>query len=527
MSDDPSPQTAGPWSARVPPFWLNPATVRGAAFVAAGLAVLALPDLSQELLRWIVAGALVVSGASVVWYEGRRRSARGLLEGVVAVVGGLALALYPATTLRLLLRAGAVYLAARGLVVVFEARRARGDPRRRFHAVRGVLTIAAAIVVFLLPAAVVSGSLAVLAVGAVLLGAIMLGHGISHRDEDGVDLDTASTLEIVKAWLADRDLPEAQREETAAGLFFEPPDRAAKLAAWWVMLLLSVAIATFAIIQDSTAVVIGAMLIAPLMTPIVGAAAAIVNGWSRRLVASLVLIASGVAAAIGLAYIIGTWVPALVPLASNGQVTSRASPNVIDMLIAIAAGAAGAFAIVDKRVSDSIAGVAIAVALVPPLGVVGLTLQAGMTVAALGAFLLFLTNLVSIVLAATVVFFLTGFAPVTRWRQHREELVTTVGTVVVAALLILLPLTWTARGVLAAASTQRTATAVVDEWLGDETTLRVVEISATSGRVEVGVSGDGEVPPVSDLVARLETALGRDVAVEVEYVPTVVYTSDG
>ncbi len=521
----------GPLSAFGYPFWLNPTTIKGTLAAAIGLFVLATPNLSGFVLRLLVGGALVISGGSAIWFAvatlHQRQRRAGVLQGVISVVAGLALLVYPAHTLSIIVRVAAVYLAVRGIATLWHGYRVVPPGRRRLDVVRAVLMVVFAGVMFFLPSAVVSSLLIVGAGISVIVGGIMIGYGFNHAGEaDLVELDTASIIGIVKSWAAGRDLGDIRREEIAEGLYFEPPERTGKLVAWWVMLVLSVAIATFAIIQDSTAVVIGAMLIAPLMTPIVGAAAAIVNGWSKRMVASFALIVAGVAGAIGLAFIIGVWAPPLVPLTSNSQVTSRISPNVIDMAIAIAAGAAGAFAIVDKRVSDSIAGVAIAVALVPPLGVVGLLLQAGMGADALGAFLLFLTNLVSIILAATLVFFLTGFAPFDRWRAHRDQIVGTLGTVLTAALIILIPLTLTAKGILASASTQSTANRTVAEWLGDDSTLRVVNVTSSTESVTVVLSGEGAVPPVEDLDRQLEERIGRPISVEVEYVPTVIYRSD-
>ncbi len=521
----------GPLSAYGYPFWLNPTTIKGTLAAAIGLFVLSTPDLSGFVLRILIGGGLAISGASAVWFavvtlhDRQRRSA--VLQGIVSVVAGLALVIYPARTLSIIVRLAAVYLAVRGIATLWQGYRVLPAGRRRLDVVRAALMVVFAGVMFFIPAAIVSSLLIVGAGLAVIVGGIMIGYGFNHAgDADLMELDTASIIGIIKSWAAGQDLGDLRREEIAEGLYFEPPDRTGKLVAWWVMLLLSVSIATFAILQDSTAVVIGAMLIAPLMTPIVGAAAAIVNGWSKRMIASFALIVAGVAGAIGLAFIIGVWAPPLVPLTSNSQVTSRISPNVIDMAIAIAAGAAGAFAIVDKRVSDSIAGVAIAVALVPPLGVVGLLLQEGMGADALGAFLLFLTNLVSIILAATLVFFLTGFAPFDRWRAHRDQIIGTLGTVLTAALVILIPLTLTAKGILASASTQSTANRTVDEWLGEDTTLRVVNVTSSADSVSVVLSGEGAVPPVDDLDRQLEERIGRPVTVEVEYVPTVIYRSD-
>ncbi len=111
------------------------------------------------------------------------------------------------------------------------------------------------------------------------------------------------------------------------------------------------AIATFAVLQDSTAVVIGAMLVAPLMTPILGLSAALVNGWRRRSGRSLLQVVLGVAVSVAIGR--------AVLLAAGGrqlrdeqQITSRVSPTFLDMLIAIAAGAAGAFATIDRRVTS-------------------------------------------------------------------------------------------------------------------------------------------------------------------------------
>ncbi len=288
------------------------------------------------------------------------------------------------------------------------------------------------------------------------------------------------------------------------------------------MLLLSVAIATFGVLQDSTAVVIGAMLIAPLMTPIIGTAAGAVNGWSARMSASLALITAGVGASIGLAFVIGAWAPQLIPLATNSQVTSRVNPNIIDMGIALAAGAAGAFASVNKRVSASIAGVAIAVALVPPLGVVGLTLHAGMYGDALGAFTLFLTNLVSIILAAMIVFALTGFAPISRMKENANQIKRVAITVSIAAILIAIPLAFTVTSVITAAAHQSTAQKAVEGWLEEAPDLEVGRIEVKGSDVSIIVTGPENIPPIQDLEDALSESFGKPVTVLVEHIPAIV-----
>lgn len=522
-------------SSRVEPFWLNPATIKGTVALGVGLTLLIFPEASVFLIRIVLGIALIVSGASDIWFQGwdRRRlraratGVRGIVEGLASMGVGVALLIAPTRTIRVVAIIAAVYFAVRGVAVLVASitrQRSRGEPWL-IDTARGLFFVVFAAVLFLIPDGVIAAILVAGAVFAVVIGALMLTYGMRHHsDQDLVDLDTATVSELVLQWIDDQDVGGSRREEISDGLYFEPPDRARKLAAWWVMLLLSVAIATFGILQNSTAVVIGAMLIAPLMTPIIGAAGAIVNGWRWRLIASVGLVAAGVAAAIGLAWIIGAWMPAIVPLATNSQVTSRTSPNMIDMAIALAAGAAGAYAIVDKRVSDSIAGVAIAVALVPPLGVVGLTLEARLYADSWGAFLLFLTNFVSIILAAVVVFFLTGFVPLDQLRSNRQEFAVIMRTVIVAALVILIPLSFTAEGIIATAGRQSAAQRNVGAWIGDDTNLRVISVEVNESTVSITLSGAGEIPPIEDLENTLTQSFKTPTTVEVEYVPSLVIT---
>jgi uncharacterized hydrophobic protein (TIGR00271 family) len=264
------------------------------------------------------------------------------------------------------------------------------------------------------------------------------------------------------------------------------------------------------------------MLIAPLMTPIIGTAAGAVNGWPMRVTGSLGMIAAGVGASIGLAFIIGAWAPQLIPLAKNSQVSSRVSPNLIDMAIALAAGAAGAFASVNKRVSASIAGVAIAVALVPPLGVVGLTLHAGMYGDARGAFMLFMTNLVSIILAAMVVFALTGFAPVSRMKDNANHIKRVAMTVGIAALLIAIPLAFTVSSTLATAAHQTDAREATETWLEDASDLELARIDVKGAEVSIIVTGPESIPPIQDLEDALAKSFGEPVTVTVEHIPAIV-----
>jgi len=514
-------------SARVEPFWLNPATIKGTVAMVGGGAILAFPGEAILVLRIVLGIALIITGGTDLWFHLRSGKSsnrvRDLVEGLLTVGLGVLFLVWPGQTLRVIMLIIGVYFAIRGVTVVIAALKERGSDTWGLDLARGVFFLVFAVIIILLPEAVFGGFVAALAAAAVVLGGVMLAFGIQHHNDDAlVDVDAGSVSQIVRDWMMLQDVGDDRRDEIDDGLYFEQPDRTNKLVAWWVMLLLSVAIATFGVLQDSTAVVIGAMLIAPLMTPIIGTAAGAVNGWPKRVTASLGMIAAGVSASIGLAFIIGAWAPQLIPLASNTQVTSRVSPNIIDMGIALAAGAAGAFANVNKRVSASIAGVAIAVALVPPLGVVGLTLHAGMYGDAFGAFLLFMTNLVSIILAAMVVFALTGFAPVSRMKENANEIKRVAITVSIAAIVIAIPLAFTVSSVLSTAAHQADAQKAVDEWLEESPELELGRIEVKGSDVSIVVTGPENTPPIQDLEDALTESFGKPVTVEVEHIPAIV-----
>lgn len=521
---------APPTSARGDPWWLNPATIKGAALSFVGLVVLTAPDISIELLRFVLAAALIVSGVSDVWFR-RKKTEAGfdrfdIASGVLMVAAGVALAAWPDVVRTVLLAILAAFLAIEGIITFLRANtaRTRGE-EYGFRIVRGALFVVAAVVIVILGKAVFALLLVTGATIAIIVGLVMVSYGLQkHTPDEQRELDTAHVAGIVKDWLEARDVGPERRAEVAEGLYYEAPDRTHKITSYVVMLLLSVAIASFAILSDSTAVIIGAMLVAPLMTPIMGAAAAMVNGWRGRVTASLGIVALSVAASIALAWIIASWFPTLVPLSTNSQVTSRVSPTMLDMAIALAAGAAGAYATIDDRVSSSLTGVAIAVALVPPLGVVGITLEAGLFDDALGAFLLFLTNFVSIILAAVAVFLLVGFSPVRKMIERRSEIRNVLGTVAIGALIIIVPLTFTGNGVIVSSAQQSDAQKAVEAWIGDDGTLRVVQVQASGADVTVVITGAGDVPSVEDLEDDLAAAFGEPVSLTVEYVPSVVIT---
>ncbi len=407
-------------SVRVAGKWLNPASVKGSVCFIAGLVVLTLPNFSLEILPLVLGITLLVSGGSSLWGHSRHRGARrGVFRAAIDVVAGIGLLLVPYFAARAFVMVLVGYLVVAGVLDIWRAYTLRRSGESCHSEItRGVLFLCFAVVLLTLPEAMVDFGIALAAMVVLAAGMVMLSYGMTREPGEDALINRPLIINIFVSWMRDRDVGGARRDEVADGLYFEAPDRAHKITSYVVMLLLSVAIASLAILQDSTAVVIGAMLVAPLMTPIMGCAAGLVAGWRQRALGSLMVVAASVVAAIGLAWTIAAWIPALVPLAVNTQILSRSAPTLLDMAIAVVAGAAGAYATIDDRVSSSLTGVAVAVALVPPLGVVGVALHAGEWPAALGSFLLFGTNLVSIILASVIVFGTGRFHPDTRIDQE-------------------------------------------------------------------------------------------------------------
>ena len=165
-------------------------------------------------------------------------------------------------------------------------------------------------------------------------------------------------------------------------------------------------IATFGLISNSTAVIIGAMLIAPLMLPLRALAFSALEGDFPLFRKAILSIGGATILALFLSSVTGS----LAGIPEFGsELLNRTQPNLIDLGIAVTAGGIGGFAKVRREVNDALAGTAIAVALMPPLCVVGLSLSQGMYAFSYGAFILYLTNLLGITLACMLIFILAGY----------------------------------------------------------------------------------------------------------------------
>ncbi len=167
-------------------------------------------------------------------------------------------------------------------------------------------------------------------------------------------------------------------------------------------------IATLGLLTNSVAVIIGAMVVAPLMLPIRGLAFAALEGDVLLFRQSLFSLGVGTLLSVFLSAGMG----ATSGISSYGEeIFARSKPTLLDLGIAIAAGGVGGYAKIQPKVSGSFAGVAIAVALMPPICVIGLGLAQTNQQLSLGALLLYLTNLLGITLACMLTFFLKGYTP--------------------------------------------------------------------------------------------------------------------
>lgn len=187
-------------------------------------------------------------------------------------------------------------------------------------------------------------------------------------------------------------------------------------------------IATLGLLSNSAAVIIGAMLIAPLMLPIRSVAFGILEGDLTLVTTGAKALAVGTGLAIALSALIGS---SSGFLEYGAEVASRSSPTLLDLGIAITAGGISGYAKVQPRLSSTLAGTAIAVALMPPLCVVGLGIAKLNGALTLGAGLLYFTNLLGITLSCMVAFFLAGYSPFRRARRPLGAVVLLTGLLVV------------------------------------------------------------------------------------------------
>ena len=181
-----------------------------------------------------------------------------------------------------------------------------------------------------------------------------------------------------------------------------------------ILLCSSTLIASLGLFQNSPAVIIGAMIVAPLMRPLMGLSLAVITADTKLLYQSLTTLLVGTVFGFSISWIMGKCLGFIV---ITGEILSRTHPNLLDLGVAIVAGMVGAYCQTSKKLADSLAGVAISVALVPPLSVVGIGLALNEQPLWTGALLLYATNMIGITFAGALVFFSLGYTPLNQARK--------------------------------------------------------------------------------------------------------------
>ncbi len=284
-----------------------------------------------------------------------------------------------------------------------------------------------------------------------------------------------------------------------------------------VLLTMAGLIATFGLYADSVAAIIGAMVVAPLGGAIMAAAAALVTGRTSRLPRVLAEVVLGSALVVAIGFGISFLLPN--PLVLNPSIEARTSPGLLDLGVALAAGAAGAYVAVRRTGSDALPGVAIAVSLVPPLATVGICLQIGRWADAAGALTLFLANFAAIVVVAVVVFIIAGARPAAGLTRERRRLREGFAVAVVGLIVVAIPLALRSTSIISQTNEANVAAPVVQSWL-DDLQLTVVDYSIDGSKVYLQLKGSDQPPPASALAADLAKALGRPVDLTIDYLAT-------
>jgi uncharacterized hydrophobic protein (TIGR00271 family) len=252
---------------------------------------------------------------------------------------------------------------------------------------------------------------------------------------------------------------------------------------YFVLVVLSSMIATLGLLTNSAAVIIGAMLVAPLMSPIIGLGLGSLIGDEKLLKDAASAIIRGAIIAVIISVLL-TWLNASLPFITLHdlpvEVISRTRPSPIDLLIALAGGLAAAFALAQPSLSAALPGVAIATALMPPLGTIGIGVAMGRWDVAGGALLLFVTNAVTIAFASMLVFWALGFSP---GRKDGKRVPRSLTISAIVTLVMLLPLSFLSFSFFQEASQTRHINTVVAE--------EVANRGATLTDLEMETNDDG------------------------------------
>lgn len=382
----------------------------------------------------------------------------------------------------------------------------------------------------------------------VMMGATELGFleqqaisGFARRVADLTDTPIALTRAVTSfgAVLARRIfyslanlLPTLTRGERDQ-LFEDLREAGSPSINFFVLIALSSTIATLGLISDNPATVLGAMLVAPLMSSIVSVAGSITFSNANLLRNALTATLQGAFAAIFVSTSISLLVPGDI---ITDTVLSFVRPTLFDLLVAVLSGIAGSYAIARKEVGQALPGVALALSLVPPLGTVGVGIAKRIPDVFIGGLLTFLTNAVAITFAACIVFLLLGVRPARR-EEDQRQLYRNLLLAIIALLVLMAPLGVVLNQTFQRNQYQTQAQEIILETIVDwdeQARLATYDVdfeNVQGFRQKMSITGTVFIPEASDdydtleLETRLQTELRPEVTLELFILPGTVVQS--
>ena len=303
--------------------------------------------------------------------------------------------------------------------------------------------------------------------------------------------------------------------------------------AYLLMNVLAATIASYGLFVNSPAVIIGAMLIAMLLGPITGISLALVDSDMKSLLRGFLTLLAGAAVVFVTAYIIGT-IHKDVPLTK--EIMGRTSPNLADLVIALAGGAAGAYATVSPRLSVAFVGVAIATALVPPLCAANILFARGEFALGGGALLLTFTNIVAIQFSSSIVFWLSGFRKISHAKGLSFLTFLKNNLVSIAILCVLaVVLTDKVHEILNRKIFETKTESILRNQINNSAGSYMMAIrfnERDKGKCIVSAGMIAPSPPTNEQVAVLEKSLpphpeGKSVELRVRFAQTMIINSEG
>ena len=298
------------------------------------------------------------------------------------------------------------------------------------------------------------------------------------EDSKNAKIDVSKDAEpATKRGLRRRIMSHEQRREILNELFFEGEERMPYVKQFYSLLTIAALIAIIGLYGNSPAVVIGAMLLSPLMTPILAFAAALVMGWPVRSGRLAIRLLFATLFVFALSYLF----PLVFRMPTNivipPELLARTNPNMGDLLIALSAGIAAALMLLRRETLAILPGVAISVALIPPLCVSGLLSYAQEYALAWEAFVLYATNLVGIILTAGTVLLLKGFKPKVKDLKLNLRVASGMNMITFFVSLVAVPLGIRSINDLRDLHDRQVAISVIDDWIGENSVeIRDVQV---------------------------------------------------